>query len=300
MAVLNRIVHGIVRFNSRRPRRGDFDVQAARRNIESMAAKMPRPRGVRYSETSLDGVPALSIEPEEIRTDGVLLYFHGGGYTSGSPKSHAHLVGFIAKAAGVRAQSVHYRRAPEHRFPAAVEDARAAFRFLVDRGTPPSKICLSGDSAGGGLCLALMLARKEHGEELPAGAALISPWTDMTLSGDSMETRATADPMLSRAFLEAFRSHYANPPDYGHVLASPLFADLSGLPPLLVHVGGHEVLLDDSRRLAERARIAGVQIELLEYPEMMHVWHFVTPLLRESRAAVREIGQFVLSRLTAD
>ena len=196
--------------------------------------------------------------------------------------------------------NVDYRLAPEHPHPAAVDDAVAAYRWLTtDGGIAPERVVLCGDSAGGGLAVATLLALRDAGDPLPAGAALISPWTDLTFSGASHDTRLDVDPMCSRTSLSPSVEAYVGDGDPKAPLVSPAHADLAGLPPLLIHVGDHETLLDDSTMLAERAAAAGVDVELWVAPEMIHVWHVFAGMVPESDVALATLGRWIEARLSA-
>jgi phosphinothricin tripeptide acetyl hydrolase len=222
----------------------------------------------------------------------VVLYLHGGGYVIGSPRSHRHLAAAIAGAAAARALLLDYRLAPEHPYPAALEDATAAYRWLLAQGIAPGRVVIAGDSAGGGLTVATLLALREAGVPLPAAGVCISPWVDLTCGGSSYVSKADADPIVQRAGVEQMARAYLGSTAPREPLASPLFADLRGLPPLLIHVGSEEVLLDDSVQLAERARAAGVDTTLEVYERMIHVWHWFLPMLDEAQTAVEAIGRF--------
>jgi monoterpene epsilon-lactone hydrolase len=229
-----------------------------------------------------------------------VLYFHGGGYVIGSPRSHRHLAAAIARAAGGSAVLPDYRRAPEHPFPAALDDAVAAYRWLVDdRGVHASSVVIAGDSAGGGLMLATLLVLRDAGVPLPAAGVGISPWSDLTCGLPSHMTRAAVDPIVDASMLPRMAAAYLGPVDPRPPLASPLYADLRGLPPLLIHVGTDEVLLDDATKLVERARTAGVEATLEVWDGMVHVWHWFLPILDEAQAAVDRIGDFVRLRTGA-
>lgn len=231
---------------------------------------------------------------------GTLLYFHGGGYFEGSITTHRRLVASLCLAAGVRGLSVDYRLAPEHPFPAAVDDAVAAYRWLTGPGgEDPSRVIVAGDSAGGGLTAALLVALRDAGHPLPAGAYLMSPWTDLVATGESLKTRAEADPMIDPRDIKRITSYYVPDGDVLNPLVSPLYADLSGLPPLLLHVGDAEVLLDDAVRLADRARVAGVSVELEVWPEAFHVFQMLAGLLPEADEAVAQAGEWMVKRLEA-
>jgi phosphinothricin tripeptide acetyl hydrolase len=240
--------------------------------------------------------PAEWLRPPSAVPDRVVLYLHGGGYVIGSPRSHRHLAAAIASAAGTSALLLDYRLAPEHPYPAAVDDATAAYRWLLDQAIAPERIVIAGDSAGGGLTVATLLALREARVPLPAGGVCISPWVDLTCGGASYATKADADPIVRRAGVEQMAQAYLGATPPRTPLASPLFADLRGLPPLLIHVGSDEVLLDDAVQLAERARAAGVDASIEVYPRMIHVWHWFLPMLDEAQTAVDAIGRFVRAR----
>ena len=220
-----------------------------------------------------------------------VLYFHGGGYVMGSLNTHAELMGRISSACRAPVLGIDYRLAPEHPYPAAVEDAVASYDRLRDRGIKPGQIVIAGDSAGGGLTLACLLALKEQGKPLPAGAVLLSPWTDLTASGASVRTRADADPMIDGGVLEPMAGLYRGDTPAATAGVSPLFGDLAGLPPLLIQVGDFEVLLDDSTRLAERASDAGVDVQIDVFDGAFHVFQH-NPNLPESTEALAAIGAF--------
>jgi len=270
---------------------------AERRAQYERAEKVfPTPPDVKVERVNVPTAPAEWLRPPSAAPGRVVLYLHGGGYVIGSPRSHRHLAAAIAGAAGASALLLDYRLAPEHPFPAAVEDATAAYRWLLDQAIAPEHIVIAGDSAGGGLTVATLLALREARVPLPAGGACISPWVDLTCSGASYATKADADPIVRRSGVEEMARAYlgATPPRTS--LASPLFADLRGLPPLLIHVGSDEVLLDDAVQLAERAKAAGVNATLEVYERMIHVWHWFLPMLDEAQTAVEAIGRFVRSR----
>ena len=237
-------------------------IEEMRATMAASTGVMPIPDDVRFEPVDAAGVPAEWAIAPEAGSEGVIVYFHGGGYVSGSVSTHRLLVADLSRACGAPVLSVDYRLGPEHPFPAAVEDAVRAYGFVRQRGTPPARIAFGGDSAGGGLTVAALVALRERGEPLPAGGFCISPWLDLSLSGPSMDTKEPVDPMLDRKRLGIMARGYLAGQDPRTPLASPLFADLAGLPPLLVHVGSAEVLLDDSTRFAERARQAGIDVEL--------------------------------------
>jgi acetyl esterase/lipase len=223
----------------------------------------------------------------------VLLFLHGGGYNSGSRKTHRALAAQLARAARVRVLQIDYRLAPEHACPAAIEDATQAYRWLLQQGMAPRQIAIGGDSAGGGLALATLIEIRDCGLDWPAAGFMISPWFDMALSGESIRTRAQIDPLSSYEGLYAAAQLYLGGRQPGDPQASPLYADLHDLPPLLIQVGDHEVLRSDATRLAEKAEKAGVHVQLEIWDEMWHVWHAWAEELPEGRQAIDRIGAFV-------
>jgi len=270
---------------------------AERRAQYERAEKVfPTPADVKVERVTAPVAPAEWLRPPSAEPGRVVLYLHGGGYVIGSPRSHRHLAAAIAGAAGATALLLDYRLAPEHPYPAAVDDATAAYRWLLDQAIAPAGIVIAGDSAGGGLTVATLLALREARLPLPAGGVCISPWVDLTCSGASYATKADADPIVRRAGVEQMAQAYLGATPPRTPLASPLFADLRGLPPLLIHVGTDEVLLDDAVQLAERAKAAGVDTTLETYERMIHVWHWFLPMLDEAQTAVGAIGRFVRAR----
>ena len=248
------------------------------------------------------GVPAEWMRLESGTPNGTLLYLHGGGYFQGSPASHRRLVTSLCVASGLESLNVDYRLAPEHPFPAAVEDALAAYRWLISPAggdEDPDRIIVAGDSAGGGLSTALLVALRDAGDPLPAGAHLISPWTDLAATGGSMVTRAEADPFIDPAQTGGVGSRYAGSAGVLHPLVSPLYADLTGLPPLLIHVGDSEVLLDDSTRLADRAIAAGVPVELQVWDGGFHVFQMMAGMIPEADEAIAQAGAWMAKQIGA-
>jgi len=225
--------------------------------------------------------------------DNVILYLHGGAYVIGSPASHRDMVGAIADAAQARAFIVDYRLAPETIFPGAVDDAVAAYKGLLENGEKAEKIIIAGDSAGGGLTMATLVALRDEGIELPAAAVCLSPWADLTFTGDSMIVKDKVDAMLGRDSLSWFAGLYLAGQDASDPKASPIFADLSGLPPLLIQVGSEEVLLDDAIRLNKAAKKAGVDVSLEVWDGQMHVWQLMATIVPEGKHAIQVIGTFV-------
>ncbi|MDN7673189.1 alpha/beta hydrolase [Burkholderia oklahomensis] len=276
---------------------------ARARRLANLRMRVPRrpPTGWRLRERYGPGDAPLRGEwleradaaPGRTPQSRMLLYFHGGGYYFCSPQTHRPLVFALTKRAGVRSFSLDYRLAPEHPFPAAVDDALAAYRQLVAAGTPAESIVFGGDSAGGGLALATLVALRDAGDPLPAGAVLFSPWTDLAATGDTLRAHDGLDPMFAGAALGRAARLYLGDTPGTHPYASPLYADFKGLPPLFIQAGSTEVLLDDSRRVADKARAAGVHVELEIWPEMPHVWQIYVPFVPESARALERAAAFV-------
>jgi acetyl esterase/lipase len=281
--------------------------------LRAMLLSRPRPAGLAERRERLDalgqayglapdvtvrpvdanGVPAEWTSTPAADISRVILFLHGGGYVSGSIASHRHLVAEAGRAAGARTLALDYRRAPEHPFPAAVDDAMAGYRFLLSTGVAPSRICIAGDSAGGGITLAALVTIRDAGLKLPGCAWCISPWVDLECIGASMTSKAAVDPMIQRDYLQEIGGMYLNGADPRSPLAAPLYAELAGLPPMLIQVGTAETLLDDAVRLAERAAATNVRVTLEAWPEMIHVWHLFHPQLAEGRRAITAAGNFI-------
>jgi acetyl esterase/lipase len=256
------------------------------------------PADVHCRPVSAAGIAAEWIEAPDA-DQSVILYLHGGAYALGSVNTHREFVARLARATGMRGLAINYRLAPEHPFPAALEDATGAYDWLLAEGVEPSRIIIAGDSAGGGLALAALVALRDAGKPLPAGAVCISPWMDLALTGASIQSKAHADPVLDPDSLERYAMAYAGERDRTSPLISPLYADLTGLPPLLIQVASDEILLDDATRFAERAREAGVDATLEVWNGMFHVFQLVS-LLPETREAVAQVAEFVRQNFTGD
>jgi acetyl esterase/lipase len=276
------------------PRDATASVGRMRGGMEKVSERVAA--DVKCEPVSAGGVSAEWITAPGAVNDRVILYLHGGGYVMGSINTHRAMIARISRAAQARALAIDYRLAPEHPFPAAVEDATAAYHWLLAQGFKPGKIVLAGDSAGGGLVLAALVALRDAGRPMPAAAVPISPWTDMEGTGESLKTKATKDPMVQQDGLLSMAKMYVGQADPKNPLLSPLYADFHGLPPLLIQVGEAEVLLDDSTRVAERAKAAGVEVDLEVWDDMFHVWHVFAKLLPEAQQAIDRVGQFVLAQ----
>jgi monoterpene epsilon-lactone hydrolase len=259
----------------------------------------PLPQDVSVTRVLAGGVSAHWLTAPGVEADRVLLYLHGGGYKMGSLRSHGELAARLGRAGGMRVLLLEYRLAPEHPFPAALDDAVAAWQWLrADQGLPTSSLAVAGDSAGGGLALALLVSLRESGQDLPATLALMSPWTDLTLSGASMSERAGDDPILTPDGVRQLAADYLAGADPTTALASPLFASMKGLPPMLVQAGGAEVLFSDAQRLAEAASAAGVEVTLEIRDGLPHVYQSVLPA-PEATAATTRMGIFLRTRTRA-
>lgn len=271
--------------------------QIARKRMDAGADRLPTPDDVRIQKTEISGLSALTFTPDE-RRPGLLLFLHGGGYCLGSAKSHRPLVTRLAKALRINAVSVDYRLAPEHVFPCAVEDGTAALNWAMGHSDGP--VLIAGDSAGGGLTLASLLRQREQGRPLPQGVYLISPWTDLTASGDSAKTRAKADPMLKPEWLASGAELYLENTPADTPEASPLFADLSGLPPMFIQTGDDEILRDDSIRFAQKLEQAGVPVQCEIWKALWHDFPLFAPLLPEADLALERLTDWAEPILSAD
>jgi monoterpene epsilon-lactone hydrolase len=275
------------------------DVPTLRARLEHAAPKVPFWYGIRTSLARVGGVSGEWVETTRSASDRVLLYLHGGGWFMGSPRTHRSLVAELVRASAVRAFTLDYRLAPEHPYPAALDDCLRAFEGLLASGIAPGKIVLVGDSAGGNLALALLLRLRDAGRPLPRATVLLSPVTDLTMSGDSHTSRKLLDPYVAGGSLRPIIERYVPAGAELGPYQSPLQADLRGLPPMLVHVGDHEVLLDDAIRLGGRAAAADVECRVVVWPGMMHVFHSTAPFLPDARRAIREVAEFIRERFVA-
>ena len=276
---------------------GPTNVEEMRASDEMMASMATPPSGVTYDEVDAGGVPAMWVTPEGAPSDKAIMYLHGGGYVIGTMHSHAKMVGHIAKAAGVRALNVDYRLAPEYPHPAAVEDAVTAYRWLLDQGISNDRIVISGDSAGGGLTVATLLAIRDQGLPRPAAGVPLSPWIDLEGTGESMTSKAHLDLIVDSAGLKLMADMFLNGQSARDPLAAPLYADYVGVAPLYIQVGDEETLLDDSSRLAEQATAAGVDVRIDVFPEMQHVFQMAAGNVPEADEAIERIGAYVRERI---
>jgi monoterpene epsilon-lactone hydrolase len=275
----------------------DSDVDEQRELLRAAISAQPLPADVTVTGAELGGVPTAEITVDGIELRHVVLYFHGGVYVMSDAFLAAGLASQVGRRTHAKVISVDYRLAPEHPYPAAVDDALAAYEALLHDGIAPSDIAFAGESAGGGLAIATLVNARDHGLPLPAAAFAMSPYVDLTLAGTTMETKREADPLLSRELLQARIPDYTAGQDAALPLISPVFADLSGLPPLIIQAGSHEVLLDDAVRLAQQAATADVEVTLQITPGVPHVFQAYAPMLDEAGAALDRAGQLLSASL---
>jgi len=272
------------------------NVEAVRRRLQMFGYFVPRPpRDTQVSRLDLDGVPAVHVATPRSLGNRHLLYLHGGGHISGTPGLYRDFTWRLADATAARVTILDHRLAPEHPFPAALDDAVTAYRRLLSDGADPRRMAIAGESSGGGLTLSTLLRLRDEGLPLPAAAAVLSPWTDLALTGPSLQTNAKADPMISSSHATRLVAKYLAGADPRTPYASPLYGDPTNLPPILIQVGSDEVLLDDSVRMAERLRAAGCQVEIEIWPRMPHAWQLWARVIPEAGAAIARIGEFIES-----
>jgi len=257
------------------------------------------PTAVTYEAGTVGDIPGQWVIPKDADSSSALLYLHGGGYVMGSSDTHRKMVGHLANAIGIRAFVADYRLAPEHPYPAAVRDAVGAFRGLLADGIRPNRIVVGGDSAGGGLTMAMLLSLRDDGRPLPAAAMLLSPWTDLALTGESLVSREQTDVTVTAAGARKMAEYYLGSAKVRAPLASPLYADLRGMPPTRIQVGADEILLDDSVRIAEKLKTSRVDVTIEVFPEMQHVFQFGAGTLPEADDAIARLGEFARRHLGA-
>jgi acetyl esterase/lipase len=266
-----------------------------RKRLDALGTRYSLAADLRVEAADANGVAAEWTMTPEAEPARAVLFLHGGGYVSGSLASHRHMIGQAGREAQSRTLSLAYRLAPEHPFPAALEDAIAGYHFLLSQGFDPKRIAVAGESAGGGLAIAMLVSLRDRGIPLPACTWCSSPWVDLEAIGGSMTAKASVDPLIQKAYLMELAAAYLKGADPRTPLASPLYADLRGLPPMLIQVGSAETLLDDSVRLAGAAGAAGVRVTLEVWPDMIHAWHLFYPQLADGRRALAQVGAFIRS-----
>jgi acetyl esterase/lipase len=277
----------------RASRKPNQSVEQQRENEKKIVAKLPPPPGLHIEADDAQGVPVEWTTPPELASDVVLFYLHGGGYCTGSIETHRGLVGRLAISGGMKALSVGYRLAPEHPFPAAVDDAVQAYRWLRKKLGDAERIVVAGDSAGGGLAIATAVVLRDSGDVPPAALVCLSPSTDLAKEGASFKNRAEIDPLVTPEGSSVLADHYLAGADPKTPLASPLYAEYAGLPPMLILVGTAEILHDDSIRVVDRAREAGIAVDLIIGEDMIHIWPFFAAVVPESREAIDRIGDYL-------
>jgi monoterpene epsilon-lactone hydrolase len=295
LSIRARAFRALVRRGTRSSRK--LSLEQKRRQMDRLATLARLPKGTEVVPLDAPGLRGEWVRVPQSRADRVVLYHHGGAFCMGSPASHRNLVAWICQSAGARALSLDYPLAPEHPFPAALEHTRAVYRYLRARGVSPQRIVFAGDSAGGNLVLASLLMLRDAGEPLPAAAVCLSPPTDLTGGSPSLVSRARLDPMVELESVGPLCRAYIGGARADDPLVSPLAADLHGLPPLLIQVGSHEILFDDSLRFARKAARAGVDVLLEVGHQLWHVWHAAAPYVPESMSAIQRIGEFVRRQL---
>ncbi|MBY8999817.1 MAG: alpha/beta hydrolase [Candidatus Heimdallarchaeota archaeon] len=272
---------------------GFLDIEKSRKDLENQVFLFKTPRNVKVEQVLVEELSAEWLRPKDCQTDRVIIYLHGGSYNAGSLRTHRGLAARIGKSANSLVLSLDYRLAPENPFPAAVTDVVLAYKWLIEKeGFDPKKVMISGDSSGGGLVLSALLKIKEDQLPFPAAAICLSPWTDLANTGDSIKTKAKVEIMLTEEELKQSAEIYAKNEDVKHPLISPLYADLAGLPPILIQTGTAEMLLDDSIRFVHKAEEAKVLIELDLWDNMFHVFQIFGNLIPESKKAIVKIGEF--------
>ncbi|MDP6451681.1 MAG: alpha/beta hydrolase [SAR202 cluster bacterium] len=283
----------VIELLASRDRPDNPTIEDSRTGFEQLAQQIGGNTEADVTSVDADGVPAEWVAAHNASDDSAILYLHGGGYAIGSVETHRELAARISQSTGSRVLTIDYRMAPENPFPAAVEDATNAYRWLLGQGVNPRQMAIAGDSAGGGLAVATLVSLRDAGGPMPACSVLMSPWVDMEGIGETMASKAGVDPMVGKEGLIAMAGLYLDGADPRTPLAAPLYADLTGLPPTLIHVGTWETLLSDSTRLAEKAESTGVDVTLEQWDEMIHVWHIFAPILPEGQQAIDRIGEFV-------
>ena len=288
----NLTLKNIIEAKLKNPYTENKTIDQLRKETEEAGNKIPLPKNTKFKRVSVGNIDAEWITCGEVENDKIFMFIHGGGYYRGSIAATRATVARISAEAKVRCLSIEYRLAPEHPFPAAIDDTFTAYNWLLKEGLNPKDIIVSGQSAGGGLCLALLLKLKEKNFFQPRGAVALSPWTDLTQSGKTMKINADIDPVISKKYLDRMANLYLAKTSNISPLASPLYGELSGLPPLLVQVGSSETMLDDSRRFVEKAKEAKVDVKIEVWKDMFHGWHSSANILKDGENAIKNIGLF--------
>ena len=288
----NKVLKEIIAAKRKNPYTEVKSIKQLREETEVSGSKIPLPENTKIEKIMADGVHAEWITCGNVNAEKIFMFIHGGGYYRGSIASTRAIVARISEQAGLRCLSIDYRLAPEHPFPAAIDDTYTVYNWIVKQGINPKNIIVSGQSAGGGLCLALLLKIKDNKGAQPLGAVAISPWTDLSQSGDTMKTNEDIDPIISKKYLDRMAGLYLKGSPVTLPLASPLFGDLSKLPPILIQVGTAETMLDDSKRFFEKAKKVNVDINIEIWKDMFHGWHGNAHILKDAELAIQSIGNF--------
>lgn len=293
-SIRSRILSAMLKYKSKNPQtKKGIKLDIIRQKVDDYAQRYRVPKDIVIESLSQGDIRGEWQIPDNAPTQSCIFYLHGGGYTIGSPGGHRAMTVGLAQASTTKVFSLDYRLSPENRFPAAVDDALLGYNWLLEQGFSPSNIVVAGDSAGGGLAMALMLKLKDHNISRPSGVILLSPWTDLSLSGDSVMENGKKCAMLNKIILQKCAESYLNGEDSSNPMASPLFGDMSGMPPLLIYVSTTEAIRDDSLRLEEKAKKSGVQVKLNIWNKQPHAWPAFYPFTPESKQCVLEMGDFV-------
>jgi len=287
-----KVLKNIIETKRKNPYTENKTIDQLRKETETAGSLIPLPKNIKYKKVIAGNVNAEWITCGEINENKIFMFMHGGGYYRGSVASSRATVARISAEAKVKCLSLEYRLAPENPFPAAIDDAYSAYEWLINEGISPKQIIVSGQSAGGGLCLALLLKIKENNIPQPLGAVAISPWTDLSQSGKTMIKNEKIDPVISKKYLDRFAKLYF--PDLKNMsyLASPIIGELSGLPDLLIQVGSAETMLDDSRRFFKKAKEAKVNVKIEIWKDMFHGWHGSAHILNDAKDSIKSIARF--------
>lgn len=289
----NAFIRNFIKSTKRMVFNPGMPVEQYRKGMEKMTGMAKMPDGVKAEKINCDGIPAEWLIPANLQNSGVVLYLHGGGYAMGSINTHRALMSRIAVASKTKVFGIEYRLAPENPFPCAIDDAFKAYNWLLQQGFDNSKIVIAGDSAGGGLTAALLIRIRDENAPRPSAGVCLSPWLDLAITGETALTLAAEDPMIDLASVKSFAMYYATKEQHLHPWVSPLYADLTGLPPVYIQVSTSEILLDDTRRFAEKAKTAGVDIQVDYWEKMVHVWQAFGSYLPEALQAIQKLGAYI-------
>jgi monoterpene epsilon-lactone hydrolase len=299
-SIQNKLLRGLLKTTGKNKKVETHSVKKARKQINRLTLISTLPLGVSYERINCNGISCEWIIPKNVNNKGVVLYFHGGAYVSGSIDTHRGLVARIAKASKTACLSVDYRLAPEHPFPAGLEDAITIYNWLILQGYNHKKIIIAGDSAGGGLAIAALLKLRDDNALMPLAAVCMSPWLDLECTGDSGWKLVKKDPMLKVEFGKVYANYYAPDQDLKHPYISPYYANLQGLPSIYIQVSDSELILDDSTRFAEKAKAVGVDVSIEIWKQMVHVWQVFSPILPEATKAIQKIGNYIEAKLAEE